>query len=204
MAAWKCRRPSRLSDERRLVTSPIRHYGFFDHHARKGLKTVNNDITPRLFNLFMKAFSTFLLIFTTAAVLAAEGPYNEKADAKLEIKNALKAATHTPIVVVFGANWCGDCRALDKAMKQGPSASLLERDFRIIKVDVGHFDKNVALAGSYGVPLSNGIPAIAIISSSNEVLYVTREGELANARKMGDEGIYQFFKRVTSSSKSRK
>jgi protein disulfide-isomerase len=152
----------------------------------------------------MKTFSTFFLMFMTAAALAADGPYKENADAKLEIKNALSAATNTPIVVVFGANWCGDCKALDKAMKQGASASLLGRDFRTIKVDVGHFDKNVDVARSYGVPLSNGIPAIAIISSPDKVLYVTRDGELADARKMGDDGIYQFFKRVTSLSKSAK
>jgi len=140
----------------------------------------------------------------TAVALAVDGPYDESADAKLEIKNALSAPTNTPVVVVFGANWCGDCRALDTAMKEGASASLLKRDFRIIKVDVGRFNKNVDVASSYGVPLSNGIPAIAIISSANKVLYVTKEGELANARKMGDEGIYQFFKRVTASSKVEK
>src|SRR5215831_15630015 len=117
----------------------------------------------------MKAFCTLLFMFMTAAALAGDGPYDESADAKLDIKNALSAATNTPIVVVFGANWCGDCRALDKAMKHGASASLLERDFRTIKVDVGHFDKNVDVARSYGVPLSNGIPAIAIVSSTSKV-----------------------------------
>jgi protein disulfide-isomerase len=40
---------------------------------------------------------------------------------------------------------------------------------------------------------------VVIISIKNEVLYATREGELADARKMGDTGIYDFFKRVTAS-----
>jgi protein disulfide-isomerase len=151
----------------------------------------------------MKILSALFLMFITAAATAAENPYNETADAKLDIREALAIATNTPIVVVFGANWCGDCRALDSAMKQGASAPLLARDFRIIKVDVGHFDKNVDVAKSYGVPLEKGIPAIAIISPRNKVLYVTLEGELANARKMGDDGIYQFFKHVTASSKAK-
>ena len=30
------------------------------------------------------------------------------------------------------------------------------------------------------------------ISAKSEVLYITREGELANARKIGDKGIYNF------------
>jgi protein disulfide-isomerase len=36
------------------------------------------------------------------------------------------------------------------------------------------------------------------------VLYATRDGELADARKMGDSGIYEFFKRVTASTMAKK
>lgn len=144
-----------------------------------------------------------LLFFMSVAVAAAaDKPYNETADAKLEIKQALAGATNTQVIVVFGANWCGDCIILDAAMKRGTTAKLLARDFKIVKVDVGHFDKNVDVAKSYGVPLEKGIPAVAVVSPKNEVLYVTREGELANARKMGEDGIYQFFKRVTTTPKS--
>jgi protein disulfide-isomerase len=142
-----------------------------------------------------------LFFMCITAARAAEHPYNESADAKLDIRQALVTATNTPVIVVFGANWCGDCKALDAAMKSGASAKLLARDFRIVKVDVGHFDKNQDVAKSYGVPLEKGIPAVAIISPKNEVLYVTREGELANAAAMDDDGIYQFFKRVTASRK---
>lgn len=145
-----------------------------------------------------------LLLFmlsVTAAATAAEHPYNESADAKADIKQAEATATNTPIVLVFGANWCPDCLALSKAMTHGASAALLSRDFKIVKVDVGHFNKNKDVAQTYGVPLEKGIPAVAIISPQNQVLYVTKEGELANARRMSDDGIYQFFKRVTASAK---
>jgi protein disulfide-isomerase len=45
---------------------------------------------------------------------------------------------------------------------------------------------------------------VAIISTNNEVLYATRAGELADARKMGDNGIYEFFKRVTAPAAAKK
>ncbi len=138
--------------------------------------------------------------------IAGETPYNETADARTDIKDALAKATtaQTPVIVVFGANWCGDCKMLDAAMKTGASAPLLAHDFKIVKVNVGHFDKNKDVAESYGVPLSKGIPAVAILSPKNEVLYATKEGELSNARKMGDNGVYEFFKRVTASSLAKK
>ena len=154
----------------------------------------------------MKKPSAILFAFLVTFAAAAEGPYNETADAKAEIKQALTEAapTRTPIILVFGANWCGDCKMLSKAMTTGASAPLLAHDFKIVKVNVGHFDQNLDLAKKYGVPLTKGIPAVAIISPKNEVLYVTREGELANARKMGDQGIYDFFKKVTAAALARK
>jgi thioredoxin 1 len=154
----------------------------------------------------MKILPTLLCVFLAVAAIAADNPYNESADAKLDIKQALAlaATNQTPIIIVFGANWCGDCKMLDSAMKTGASAPLLARDFKIVKVNVGHWDKNYDVAKTYGVPLEKGIPAVAIISARNEVLYVTREGELANARRLGDHGIYEFFKRVTAEALAKK
>jgi thioredoxin 1 len=154
----------------------------------------------------MKILHALFFVFLAVAASAADNPYNETADAKLEIKQALTqaATTNTPIVIVFGANWCGDCKALDSAMKNGASAPLLSRDFKIVKVNVGHWDKNLDVAKEYGVPLEKGIPAVAIISTKSEVLYVTREGELANAARMGDKGIYEFFKRVSAEATAKK
>ena len=154
----------------------------------------------------MKTLNALLFVALAATANAANLPYDETADAKLDIKQALtQAATaNTPVIVVFGANWCGDCRALDTAMKTGASAPLLSRDFKIVKVDVGQMDKNLDIARSYGVPLEKGIPAVAIISTNNEVLYATKAGELADARKMGDKAIYDFFKRVTAPAATKK
>jgi len=154
----------------------------------------------------MKFIHALLFLSLAAVAAAADNPYDENADAKLEIKQALTQATvsNTPIIIVFGANWCPDCKVLDIAMKNGASSSLLERDFNIVKVNVGHFDKNLDVAKEYGVPLEKGIPAVVVISAKNEVLYATKEGELANARSMGDNGIYEFFKRVTASTKAKK
>ena len=147
-----------------------------------------------------------MLFAAAVPAMAADNPYDEKADAKLDINQALTQAesTKTSLIIVFGANWCPDCKVLDIAMKSGTSAKLLARDFQIVKVNVGHFDTNLDVATSYGVPLEKGIPAVAILSSKKKVLYVTKDGELANAQKMGETGIYDFFKRVTASVQAEK
>jgi protein disulfide-isomerase len=140
-----------------------------------------------------------LLAAFCIAALAAPLPYDESADAKTAVQRTLAAAasSHVPMLIVFGANWCEDCVALDRALQKGQSAALIAKSFRLVKVDVGDFDRNLDLAAKYGNPIEKGIPAAVVVSENNKVLYTTKAGELANARQMSENGIYLFFKRVS-------
>lgn len=137
-------------------------------------------------------------LMLSGAVLAATLPYDEKADAKAAVQHALAdaKAAHVPVLVIFGANWCEDCRALDKALHSGKNADLMSKKFKVVKVDVGNFDHNTDLTAAYGNPTKKGIPAAVLLSPDNQVLYATKGGELANARRMSDSGIYDFFEKV--------
>jgi len=130
--------------------------------------------------------------------LAADRPYDPSADAKADIHAALAQAAPAkrPVLLIFGANWCEDCRALDKALHTGRNAELMAKEFRVVKVDVGNFDHNLDVADAYGNPIKKGIPAAVIVSPDNQVLYATRGGELADARRMSDDGVYEFFRKA--------
>ncbi len=144
---------------------------------------------------------SLLLAATFVAQAGGAAPiYDEAADAKAAIRASLAEAEKAklPVLVVFGANWCGDCKMLDATMKNGPSAPLIAKSFKVVKVDVGRFDRNVDIADSYRVPLKKGIPAVAVLSPQGKLLYATEGGELADARKMGDQGVYDFFTRVAA------
>jgi thioredoxin 1 len=148
----------------------------------------------------MRKLIAAFLVALASATHAASGPYDEAADAMGEIRTALAQPSQPrkPVLVVFGANWCGDCKVLDIAFKEGQSARLVSAHFQVVKVDVGKFDHNTDIAESYGVPLKKGIPAIAVLAPTGKVLYVTKAGELADARNMGEKGIYEFLARVSA------
>ncbi len=150
----------------------------------------------------MRKLLLLSLLALSLDVLAASGPYDEAADAKAQIKTALIEASQSkvPVLVVFGANWCGDCKVLDMAFKEGAAAPLIARNFKVVKVNVGRFDRNVDIAETYGVPLKSGIPAVAVLSAQGQVIYATKAGELADARSMGDKSIYDFFTKVSTSA----
>ena len=146
-----------------------------------------------------------LAALVCATAVAAPPPYDESADARADVRTALAAAraSDVPVLVIFGANWCKDCRALDLALNSRKNAALIEREFKLVKVDVGRFDRNLDLSGAFGDPIKKGIPAAVILSPDLEVLYATHAGELADARRMSANGIYDFFKRIAKMAKTR-
>jgi thioredoxin 1 len=151
----------------------------------------------------LRSLVAALALTLPLAVAAAPGPYEEGVDAKAQVSATLAQAARArlPTLIVFGANWCGDCKVLDHAFKEGASAPLIARSFKVVKVDVGRFDRNTDIAQRYGVPLKLGIPAVAVISPDGKLVYATKGGELADARHMGDRGIYDFFVKVAGRSK---
>ncbi|MEY2690277.1 MAG: hypothetical protein RL375_4477 [Pseudomonadota bacterium] len=133
-------------------------------------------------------------------------PYNEAADARAEVQQALATARAAgrSVLLIFGANWCKDCRALDAAIRTPKNAELIGAEFVVVKIDVGNFDRNTALTEQYGNPTKRGIPAAVVVSASNQVLYTTRLGELSSARRMSDSGVYDFFSTVAASTRAAK
>jgi protein disulfide-isomerase len=124
-------------------------------------------------------------------------PYDTSANPQRDLAAAMTEARKTGkrVLVVFGANWCPDCRILDKELhSDSKAAELVASRYEVVKVDVGDFDKNLDFAKLYGEPIKKGIPSVVIVTPTNEVVYQTKAGELADARAMGSDGIYEFFK----------
>ena len=139
---------------------------------------------------------TLLLAGTASAQLLNNPIYNENADAKKEIKEALvKAkAEHKRLLLVFGADWCYDCHVLDYRFHQADIEPTLDKNFIVVHVDIGQGEKNVDLAERYNIPLNRGVPSIAVVSSTGAVLYSTQHGEISPTRKLPASDILAFLK----------
>jgi thioredoxin 1 len=152
-----------------------------------------------------RLFCTLLLLFSFALAWADDKtPYNEAANAQVEIQTALKAAHdgNKLALIVFGANWCGDCRVLDSEMHKGDLARLMSDKFVVVKVDVGRFDRNKDITAQYGNPTEKGIPSVVLLNTEGKAIYKTDGGELADARKMGAQEIGRFFAAMAEKAKN--
>ena len=135
------------------------------------------------------------VVLTGLARATGEAVYDEKADAPKQVTAAIAETSRNGkhIVLVFGANWCPDCHALDAQMHKPELTAIIEKNYLVVKVDVGRMDKNLELARKYGVPLRRGIPAMAVLDPQGKLLYAQDQGQFADARHLCFESIQAFF-----------
>ena len=121
--------------------------------------------------------------------------YPPASQARGEIREAeLRAAKgHKRVLVIFGADWCYDCHVLDRALRRSDIAPTLNANFEVVHVDVGTGDKNQDLMNEYQVPMSRGVPALAVLDASGKLIYSQRNGEFERTRAMGPEDLLAFL-----------
>ena len=121
--------------------------------------------------------------------------YDERADARAEIKEALAKATaeHKRVIVVFGANWCFDCHVLDKAFHSAELAPIIATNYEVVHVDIGRGEKNQDLMTKYEVPMKRGIPGLAVLEGDGRLVFSQKNGEFENARALGADQFLAFL-----------
>jgi thiol:disulfide interchange protein len=123
--------------------------------------------------------------------------YVADADPRVDIAAALKQARHEHkrVILDFGGDWCGDCQVLDIYLHQEPNLDLFDKNFLLVHVDIGHFDKNVDVTEKYGVPLKKGVPALAVLDATGKVLYSQQSAEFGDMRYMQPTSVTEFLNR---------
>ncbi|MBZ5548184.1 MAG: thioredoxin family protein [Acidobacteriia bacterium] len=122
--------------------------------------------------------------------------YNKDADARAEIKETVAKAgkDHQRVMLVFGANWCYDCHVLDQALHQDDIAPIVEKNFKVVHVDIGEDGKkNNDVAAEYKTPLNKGVPALAILGPDGKLLYSQQNGEWESARSLDPDDVIAFL-----------
>jgi thioredoxin-related protein len=125
-------------------------------------------------------------------------PYDEKADARRVVDEARAQALgqNKFLMVVFGANWCMDCRNLHRMLKSKDVQEYSKDRFLFTNVNIGKFNENLDLANELGVSLEKGIPVAIIFDTNGKVIGTTNEGQLEPARRYSSKQILKFVRDV--------
>lgn len=122
-------------------------------------------------------------------------------DPKTAIATALAAAKKDRrlVFVNFGADWCIDCRVLERLFLTNPVKSFMDSHFHVVTIDVGvSFDdgkgKNAELSMRYGLDLmTSGVPAIVVLDPEGRTVATTRDGQWRSARKFTTADVMPFL-----------
>ena len=148
----------------------------------------------------MKTIKYFVLAAVLAlgvgsALAANRQIYPDPLQAKADLAAALKtaSASHKRILLDFGGDWCGDCQVLDLYFHDAANRPILEANFVLVHVNIGHMDANQEIAEKYGVPLHKGVPALAVLDEKGALLYSQKTGEFEDMRNMESGAVTKFL-----------
>jgi thiol:disulfide interchange protein len=147
----------------------------------------------KIIKLFVLA--ALLAVGVGSARSAGRDIYPDPSQAKADLAAALKTATasHKRILLDFGGNWCGDCQVLDLYFHNPQNLPILEANFVLVDVNIGHMDANVDLAEKYEIPLRKGVPALAVLDEHGKLLYSQKSGEFEAMRRMESSDVTKFL-----------
>ena len=123
--------------------------------------------------------------------------YSETANPRADIAAALKKARaeHKRVILDFGGDWCGDCQVLYIYFHQKPNDDLIAKHFVIVPIDIGRMDHNLDVAAKYKVPVTKGVPALAVLDANGKLLYSQQTGQFENMRNMSVTSVTEFLNR---------
>ncbi len=148
-------------------------------------------------NNLVRGVLTAGLGFALVATAHAQGRqiFPDNGDAKAQIRAALTEAKQDGkrVIVNFGGNWCGDCQVLDIYFHDPSNMHLLNQNYVLVDVNVGHYDQNLDLAQKFGIPLQKGVPALVILDPNGKVVYAQTHGEFEKMRRLESSDVTKFL-----------
>lgn len=156
-------------------------------------------------------FLSFLLVACLAVAcnsvthapmaLAAEHPEFRAYDpapetpAQTQVEQALSTAAETGkhTIIVMGANWCHDSRALAGWFQTPRFETLLSQNYVVRYVDVGQKDVNIDIAQGFGLDEIVGTPTVIVTDSAGVVLNLETAPTWRNAASREEDAIFEYF-----------
>jgi thiol:disulfide interchange protein len=120
-------------------------------------------------------------------------PDSSRAEADIAAALARAAREKKRVLLDFGGNWCGDCHVLEIYFHDASNRNLLDANYVLVPINIGHMDENLDIAARYGVPVAKGVPALAVLEPTGQVVYSQQNGEFEAMRTMNPASVTAFL-----------
>jgi|TARA_B100002019_G_scaffold142044_1_gene122425 thioredoxin-related protein len=96
-------------------------------------------------------------------------------------------------IIIFGANWCPDCRIFSATMDIPKIKSYIDKNFEVLYVDVKRYEINMSLMEEFGIEPAEGIPRLLIFDKNRKLINSSNTTEWRTARDRTSQEIFNFF-----------
>ena len=101
-------------------------------------------------------------------------------------------------IIIFGANWCPDCRIFSGTMDIPKIKSYIDDHFAILYIDVKRYEINMQLMEEFGIPSAEGIPRVLVFDKRMNLINNSNTTEWRTARERSSQEIFDFFQNMTT------
>jgi thiol-disulfide isomerase/thioredoxin len=122
--------------------------------------------------------------------------YSAEANAASDVDAALARAASSGkrVLLVMGANWCHDSRALAGWLETPRFAALTAARYEVVFVDVGvpqtGEGRNLDIAARFGLAEVKGTPALLVLTPEGRALNLDTAASWRNAGSRSEDAIY--------------
>ena len=99
-------------------------------------------------------------------------------------------------ILIFGANWCPDCRIFSGTINIPKINSFIEDNYKILYIDVLRYEINMDLMKSFGISVEKGIPRVLVFDKEKNLLNSSSTLEWTTARERTSQDIFDYFQKL--------
>ena len=127
--------------------------------------------------------------------------YLPSEDAMADLSAALDAARNSNrlLLVMMGANWCHDSRALASRVYEEPLGTTITEHYETLFVDVGYLENGRDVITRLGSPVYYATPTVLIVDPvSGQVINASNRHQWANAASISMEESLEYFQQFAN------
>ena len=129
-------------------------------------------------------------------------PYDEKVVDSLQLDEFidLSISRGKQPVVIFGGNWCPDCRILEGTLAMPTIKKFLQQHYQVMHIDIGRYDRNMDLMDHLNIESKKGVPRVVILDLEKNIMNSSTSSEWTTARDRKQQEIYNYFQKFVSNN----
>lgn len=174
-------------------------------------KASESVIATYLRSVHLRALGLFCFLIVAPFAALADSDVEEKGtilfpasnEPLVAVEQVLKEAEEkgTHALIVLGANWCHDSRALARRLNKTPLAELVHEHYATQLIDVGYYEFGFEVMRAFGEPIYYATPTVLVVDpTTRSLVNFDNRHQWGNAYNITMQESVDYFSQMSSAA----